>query len=1143
MFTGIGPKRIAASFIALIAFAFSPLLLATAHAQVAGAMLSGSVMDQSGGVIPRATISIKNIATGITRTSTTSASGFYSTPNLLPGTYEIKVTAQGFSSEVQTGLNLTVGEEQVLNFTLRVGQTNQTVEVTTEAPAVQLASSTISAVVSSTTVRELPLNGRSWTDLATLQPGVDAIQTQPNFTVGADRGNRGFGAQLSISGARPQQNNYRLDGVSLNDYANGGPGSVMGGNLGVDAIQEFSVLTTNYSSEYGKTAGGVVNAITRSGTNGFHGSVYEFFRNSALDARNFFDLGKIPPFRQNQFGGAAGGPIRKDRTFFFADFEAIRQAKGISVLQTVPSETARAGTLGYDKTVGPPTDCTPPVPPTVPATCTVTVDPSAQKYLTFWPLPNSGIKDGTFGNIGRFTLAGRQVISENFLTFRIDHRFSEKDSISGTYLFDRTPFTTPDGFNNVQLGDLTARQFYVLEETHTFSPFLFNSVRFGFNRELAGANTTFTAINPAAADTSLGADPGRDAAQVSVGGIGTFTGGLGGNSAYSYAWNSFQGYDDAFLTHGAHSLKFGVAIERMQENMLALSSANGVFNFGTLADFLTNRPSRFTTGDANTLSERGLRQTLFGVYAQDDWRWRPNLTVNLGLRYEMVTVPTEVQGKLANLINITDLAPHLGSPLFSNPTLHNFEPRVGFAWDPFHNGKTALRGGFGMFDSLPLLIEFAPLERKASPFYSLGSLKNLPQGTFFAGAAPLLKPTDLTGSYIEQHPHRTYVMQWNLNVQRELARDLTLLVGYVGSHGVHMPFMANDANFVIPTRSSAGYLWPKVDVFGNAFSAQCNSLDPKGPPDPDTCAAPPILNPKFGGGIRAMFYMSNSSYHALELGIQKRMSHGLHLQTSFTWGKSIDNSSATVNGDQFSNSIASLFWVDPKVTRAVSDFNVGRTLVINAMWQLPRINSSARPVSWLANGWELGAIFKASDGVAFTPTFGTDGDPQGLNSGDPWAFPNRLGGPGCRSLVNPGNPDNYIKSDCFAVPTAPSQAFFDANCDPAPPTFGGALPPGDLRCFNLRGNAGRNILTGPGTMNLDFSVFKNNPVKRISESFNVQFRVEIFNILNHANFAVPVTPDNTDIFDSTGSQTGVAGLLTSTTTTAREIQFALKIIW
>src|SRR5467141_49449 len=321
---------------------------APASAQVTGGTISGTITDPSDRYVPQAQVSIVNVATGITTTVMTNSDGFYSAPNLLPGEYEITVSAKGFSTEVRKGISLTVGGQLVLNLSLHVGSAAKTVvEVTTEAPAVQLASSDISAVVNATTVRELPLNGRSWTDLAALQPGLDTIQTQPTFAVGADRGNRGFGQQLTISGARPQQNNYRLDGISLNDYANGAPGSVLGGNLGVDAIQEFSVLTSNYSAEYGKTSGGVVNAITRSGTNRFHGSAYEFLRNSALDARNFFEDPTAPkaPFKRNQFGGAVGGPIIKNRTFFFADFEAIRQSKGIAVVDTVPSNAARAGLL------------------------------------------------------------------------------------------------------------------------------------------------------------------------------------------------------------------------------------------------------------------------------------------------------------------------------------------------------------------------------------------------------------------------------------------------------------------------------------------------------------------------------------------------------------------------------------------------------------------------------------------------------------------------------------------------------------------------------------------------------------------------------------------------------------------------------
>src|SRR6266851_3328900 len=318
---------------------------ATLTAQVAGGTISGTVTDSSGRVINNVKVMITNVATGVTREVTTNDEGFYSAPNLLPGTYQAKFSAKGFKTEARSGIALTVGATEVLDLKMTVGTAVETIQVTGEGPAVQLATSDISAVVNATTVRELPLNGRSWTDLATLQPGVDAIHTQPDFAAGTDRGNRGFGQQLTISGARPQQNNYRLDGVSLNDYANGAPGSVLGGNLGVDAIQEFSVLTSNYSAEYGKTSGGVVNAITRSGTNQIHGSVYEFFRNSKLDAKNYFDVGNIPPFKRNQFGGTIGGPIVKDHTFFFADFEGIRQSKGITTVATVPSAAARGGTL------------------------------------------------------------------------------------------------------------------------------------------------------------------------------------------------------------------------------------------------------------------------------------------------------------------------------------------------------------------------------------------------------------------------------------------------------------------------------------------------------------------------------------------------------------------------------------------------------------------------------------------------------------------------------------------------------------------------------------------------------------------------------------------------------------------------------
>src|ERR1700686_1471317 len=427
-------------------------IAANVHAQVAGGSIAGTVTDSGARVVGNVRIRITNIATGVSREVTTNDEGVYSAPNLLPGTYQAQFSSQGFKTELRSGIELTVGAAVALDVTLRVGGVQETVSVQSEVPAAQISTSDISAVVNATTVRELPLNAGSWTDLAQLQPGVMAIHTQPDCAAGTDRGNRGFGQQLTISGARPQQNNYRLDGVSLNDYANGAPGSVLGGSLGVDAIQEFSVLTSNYSAEYGKTSGGVINAITRSGTGSFHGSGYEFMRNSALDARNFFDGPQIPPFKRNQFGSGIGGPIIKERTFFVFDYEVIRQSKGITAVTTVPSLDARNGLI-HDSAGNP---------------ITVTIDPAAQAALAFYHLPNGPVTSNP--DVAQYRFSGQQVVSENFYTTRLDHKISEKDSMSGTYMFDKTPYTSPDDANDVLLIEKSSRQVAALEETHIFNP-------------------------------------------------------------------------------------------------------------------------------------------------------------------------------------------------------------------------------------------------------------------------------------------------------------------------------------------------------------------------------------------------------------------------------------------------------------------------------------------------------------------------------------------------------------------------------------------------------------------------------------------------------------------------------------------------
>ena len=1064
------------------------------RAQVVGGTVLGTVSDPSGAVIPDAQVSIRNESTGVVTAVTTNKDGFYTAPNLLPATYEITVSGSGFATEVRKGVVLTVGAQQVVNVTLHVGQVTQTVEVAGTAETVQLASSAITGSVNANTVLELPLNGRSWTDLANLQPGVAVIRTLVSVS-SPDRLGRGLGSQLTITGARPQQNNYLLNGISMNDYANGAPGSILGGNLGVDAVEQFSVLTSNYSAEYGRTSGGVISAITRSGTNQFHGDVYEFLRNSSFDAANFFDPpDQKPPFRRNQFGVSAGGPIRKDETFVFGDYEGLRQDLGLSSVTTVPSLQARAGNL-----------C---APPSCQTTVPVGVDPLVAPYFGFYPLPNGPIFcpfascPAGAGDSGQFSFNGAQNSTENFFTVRMDHKFSDKDNLAGTYNFDDASSDTTDEFNNKIIHSHTRRQIVTLEENHIFSPVLVNSLRLGFNRVHAASPEGATAVNPLAADTSLGFVPGETAGVISVPGLTDFSGGLSTQAPQTWDWNSWQANDNVFLTKGTHAVKFGANVERIQDNSFATSRPGGNFLFNSLQDFLTNVPASISVDLPQFVSPRGLRQTIFGAYIQDDIRFRPNLTINLGLRYEMASVPSEVQGKLSTLVHLTDTVPHTGNPMFSNPTLRNFEPRVGFAWDPFHSGKTSVRGGFGLFDVLPLPIELRGAVFAVWPFFDSASSSTLPPGSFPTGAFFTLAPDASTARHamFEANPPRNYVMQWNLNMQRELTPSTTAMIAYVGSRGVHNVLQTDDSNIVLPTVTPQGYLWPYPSGSGTR------------------------LNPNIGR-ISGTFFDSDTSYNGLQLQVTRRMSHGFQAQVSYTWSKGIDTSSGSTDGDQFLNGISSLFFFDRRLRRGLSDFNVGQNLIINYTWDIPSPKSLSGAAGWALSGWELGGIYQATGGQPFTVILG--GDPLGLNNIDPFDFPDRLTGPGCGSLINPGNVNNYIRLQCFAMP--PSQN---------PPSQANQPPN-----FTLLGNAGRNIINGPGLSNFDLSVFKNNPIKRISESFNVQFRLEVFNIFNRPNFAPPTDNGQNALFDGSGNPIGGAGVLDATTTTSRQIQFALKVIW
>ncbi len=1080
------------------------------QAQSVGATLSGVVRDSSGAAVPSAKVSVKNIATGVVREATTNTDGLYSVPNLLPGTYEVGVSAPGFTAVVQKGISLTVGANQELDFALKVGKVTETVEVTSSIPLVQTNSSAVSATVDSTTIRELPLNGRDWTSLATLEPGVVKIPNQVTTAFSANKGNRGFGNQLTDSGHRPNENSYRVNGIIVNDYANAAPGGATGLNLGVDGVQEFSVLTTGYTAEYGRTSGAIVNAITKSGANRFHGDGFFFDRDKIFDAKNYFDpAGPIPSFRRVQFGGSAGGAIIKDKTFVFGAYEGVRQNQPASQSINVPSQEARNGMLCAG------TNCS--------SLTTVTVSPSIVPYLALWPCPATCQSAANTDTVAlNVALAG--IAKENYFTGRLDQKISVNDNLAASYFFDSGPQSQPDPLQNAIHQVFSRRQMFGIEDTHVFSPQVVNTLRVGASRVIGDINTPVSG-DAVATNPALAIAPGAKATpKIAISGI-TAAIGLGGLNRFNHAWTSYQAGDDLFITRGTHQIKLGFAFERMHYNILEQLSPNGrmsgygstfsggsVAN-GSLANFLSNTPDKLNALAPGGSREVAIRESLFAGYVQDDWRARSNLTLNLGLRYEMTTKPNDANHRIREIttlvnctVSSTACGPvHVGSFIATNATLKNLEPRIGFAYDPGKNGKTAIRGAFGMFDVLPLPYEFGLNTAATFPFQIIGNDPNATLGTGVPDPKVNFDPTVVRNRYVQQDPKRALVMNWNFNAQRELAPGWTALVGYVGSRSVHLSVAADDINLVQPTVSSAGLLWP---VSGGV------AIDPN------------WAGGTGGTGIRPVLFDGASSYESLQAQLKKSMSHGFQGQFSYAFGKCRDTSSAPVTGDTYANSIAVPILFSQSYRIGPCDFDIRHVATGTLIWEVPGPKSG--PMSYVLGGWELGTIVTVTSGSAFTPTVGGGGDPLGTGFNGDFSMD-------FASIVKGCNPIhggvNYLNLNCFTYAQAPSQTFYNANCNLA-----AAYP----TCLNLLGNAGRNSLYGPGLATVDFSVFKNFHLTKISEAFNVQFRAEFFNILNHTNFQAPnfLTDNNNNSVDQPNG-----GILASTATTSRQIQLGLKLIW
>jgi hypothetical protein len=1079
------PVRLHLLLAFLLIGSFQMAWVAPAKAQVSGAMLSGLVTDEQGGPVANATISIKNAGTGVAREVTSNTDGIYSAPNLLPGEYEVTVTATGFQTLTEKGITLTVGGQQSLNLVMKVGALSQTVEVNAAIPDIQTTSSTVSSTVDSTTIRELPLNGRDWTSLATLEPGVSSIPNQVGTGFSANKGNRGFGNQLSNDGHRANENTYRVNGISINDYSNGSPGGASGLNLGVDGIQEFSVLTSNYTAEYGRTSGAVINAITKSGVNDFHGTAFLFDRDKVFDAKNYFDpAGPISPFRRVQFGASGGTAIIKDKLFVYGTYEGVRQNKPGSQAIHVPTAAERALAV-----------------------------PSIAPYLALWPVAPSGTPVDANGVTQTFNVALPTISNENYYTLRVDQKFSDKNSLAVTYFFDSGPQTQPDPLLNAIHEVFSRRQMASVEDTYVFSPALVNTVRVGLSRIRGDINSPVSG-DKVATDTALAVAPGAiGPPQIGVPGVLTTAIGLGGLNRFLHRWTSAQAYDDAFLTRGTHSIKIGFAFERMLYNITEQLSPNGrKNNYATLSDFLNNTPDTLNALAPGGSNEVAIRESLFAGYIHDDWRFRPNLTINLGLRYEFTTLPRDANNRIQEITTLVNcatpgVAPSPSSPcgpqhvdtfIRNNPTTKNFEPRVGFSWDPLKDGKTAVRGGFGIFDVLPLPYEFGLNTAATAPFQIIGLDKT---NTLGSGIDPNISfnPNSIRNRYIDQNPHRADVLNWNFNIQRQLGAAWTLTAGYVGSRSVHLSVAADDINLVPPVQTSAGILIPS-----NTYQ-----LDPNwGGANGGVVPGPPG-----GSGIRPVLFDGESSYNGFQAQLRREMSHGLQGQVSYTLGKCRDTSSAPVTGDTYVNSVAVPLLLSKAYRIGACDFDVRNTLVGTVIWDVPGPKSGL--VSYALGGWQMGTIITATSGSPYTVTVGGGGDP--LNTG--------FNGDFSMDFAN-------LISGCNATPGVTTNAAgqllaFNPNCFAAAPAVAGGV---------LVGNSGRNRFYGPGLTTVDFSLFKNFSFR---ERFKAQFRSEFFNILNHPNFAAPNFLN--DANNSIG--TGNAGVIGSTSTASRQIQLGLKLVW
>jgi hypothetical protein len=1033
-----------------------------AHAQVGEASIWGSVTDSTGAAVAGANVTLTDTENGATRKLVTDASGKYDAPALAVGTYEINIQKQGFRPEDRTGIALVVGQRREVTVALTVGAVQEVVRVQDTNPAVSVSTVEPVGLVGERQVKDLPLNGRSYDQLITLNPGIVNYSAERSGSIGTS--NSVVGNMFAVSGRRPQENLFLLNGVEYTGASeiDNTPGGASGQLLGVDAVREFAVVTDTYGAEYGKRPGAQVNIVTASGANELHGSVYEFLRNSALDARNFFDQGSIPHFERNVFGGALGGPIQKNKTFFFVNYEGFRQGLGVSDVTLVPDNTSRAKAVA-----------------------------SVQPFLALWPIANGPELGGGIAEAFSHPL---QSIREDFGTARVDRTFSSKDTADAVYTiddsFDNTPTVDPLSYDVESLREQVAS----ISETHLFSPVVLNKATFGFSRAAFFFNGVSLVNLP-------GFVQGQPIGAVVIGGStapnsqsSIATGGTNAGSNLHAVRNLFTTEDQVTITHGDHLIEIGVWLERLQANDELAQDQYGQATFSSLSTFLAGTVSSFVVAPSPT--PLGWRSLEAAYYAQDVIKVRPNLEVRLAFRAESTDGWNEEAGRASNyqftngIINST---PTVGNSFFAvNRAKFLPEPRVGIAWAPFASRKTVISAGFGMYYAL--LDNLSYRADQNGPYNTVFTIKNKPLSSIniIPGAA-LPAGALISPSGAQPDLYTPAVESYSLKIEQELSRSTSLSIGYVGSHGYH-ELLSIDANTPVP-------------VFcPNAAVAACSTL-PAG--TEYIAAGSPDANPAVTNST-SWFSEGDSSYNALQVDLRRNFSRGLQFRAVYTFSKSLDdgdtvNTSISTSSPAFSSN--PLF---PAQDWSRSTFDATHSAVINATWALPFGHGAAGSgagrefADRVIADWALSGIVTIQSGFPFTPqlSYNPSNDGDSRNPVRPSLNP-AFTGP-----VVLGGPTEYFNPAAFIAPVA-----------------------------GTYGNASRDAYTGPGLATVDFSVARKFA---LTERLGLQFRAEFFNILNHANFN---TPNLITFSSATSGPLTTAGVITSTTTTSRQIQFGLKLLW